>query len=57
MVFSKIGVKLSKEMICRVCARNGCTPLTTKINDWDIMGAIRSITNITVSKKKPIIMI
>ncbi|XP_026488202.1 zinc finger protein 273-like [Vanessa tameamea] len=46
---SNIGVKLSKEMICRVCARNGCTPLSSKISDCDIMGAIRSVTNITIN--------
>lgn len=47
--YSKVGLRLSKEMICRVCARNGCLPLSTKIYDCDIMGAIRSLTNINVS--------
>ncbi|CAG9584761.1 unnamed protein product [Danaus chrysippus] len=46
---SKVGLRLSKEMICRVCARNGCLPLSTKIYDCDIMGAIRSLTNININ--------
>ncbi|CAH0723304.1 unnamed protein product, partial [Brenthis ino] len=46
---SKIGLKLSKEMICRVCGKNGSIPLYSKINDCDIMGALRSVTNITIS--------
>ncbi|KAG6465051.1 hypothetical protein O3G_MSEX014905 [Manduca sexta] len=39
---------LSKEMICRVCARSGCTPLTEKINEFDITTAIRSVTSVTI---------
>lgn len=44
----KKSLQLSKEMICRVCARNGCTPLTEKLNSYDIISAIRSIANITI---------
>ncbi|XP_041978226.1 zinc finger protein 728-like [Aricia agestis] len=46
---SNIAYRLSNDMICRICAKGGCTPLTYKIYDNDIMGAIRSITNITIS--------
>ncbi|XP_059047009.1 zinc finger protein 675-like [Achroia grisella] len=40
--------RLSKDMICRVCAKSGCTPLTEKINGYDITSAIRSITNVNI---------
>lgn len=39
---------LSKEMICRVCARSACHPLRDRINGYDIMSAIRSVCNITI---------
>ncbi|XP_075973697.1 uncharacterized protein LOC142974981 [Anticarsia gemmatalis] len=45
---SKKTVQLSKDMICRVCARSGCTPLTDQIDGYNIMSAMRSITNITI---------
>ncbi|XP_026751435.2 zinc finger protein 93-like [Galleria mellonella] len=40
--------RLAKDMICRVCAKSGCTPLTEKINGYDITSAIRSITNVNI---------
>ncbi|CAG5050138.1 unnamed protein product [Parnassius apollo] len=42
-------VSLAKDMICRICAKSGCTPLSDKIDGFDIMSAIRSITNISIS--------
>ncbi|XP_061713168.1 zinc finger protein 93-like [Cydia pomonella] len=45
----KKTVRLEKDMICRICAKGGCTPLTEKVFDYDIMSAIRSITNVSVS--------
>ncbi|XP_045515593.1 zinc finger protein 93-like [Pieris brassicae] len=42
--------RLSKEMICRVCGQNGCTPLSEHITDYDnIMAAISSIGNVAIS--------
>ncbi|CAH2239786.1 jg20721 [Pararge aegeria aegeria] len=49
MMDSKIGLRLSREKICRVCAKTGCTPLSSKINEYDIMAAISSITNVTIN--------
>ncbi|XP_072931643.1 uncharacterized protein [Epargyreus clarus] len=46
---SKTGLSLSKDMICRVCARSACTPLSYKFNGCDIMGALRSVANISIS--------
>lgn len=49
LFFSKKTLQLSKDMICRVCGRDGCTPLTDEVDGHNIMSAMRSITNITVS--------
>ncbi|XP_045496994.1 zinc finger protein 675-like [Colias croceus] len=46
---SNIAPRLSKDMICRVCARSGCTPLTERIMDYEIMEAICSVTNVAMS--------
>ncbi|XP_060802984.1 zinc finger protein 714 isoform X2 [Amyelois transitella] len=45
---SKMG-KLSSDKICRVCAKVGSTPLSQKIDGYDIMSAICSITNVTIN--------
>ncbi|KAJ0177300.1 hypothetical protein K1T71_007309 [Dendrolimus kikuchii] len=45
---SKKSVDLAKDMICRVCAKSGCTPLRDRIYGIDIMSALRSITNVTI---------
>lgn len=45
---SKKTVDLAKDMICRICARSGCTPLSDLVYGIDIMSAIRSITNVTI---------
>ncbi|XP_021191944.2 zinc finger protein 729 [Helicoverpa armigera] len=39
---------LAKQMICRVCARAAQHPLSDRIDEYDIMSALRSITNITI---------
>ncbi|KAG7302591.1 hypothetical protein JYU34_012526 [Plutella xylostella] len=41
---------ISSDMICRVCARSGCTPLIDKMTEeYDIISAIRSITNVSIT--------
>ncbi|XP_048482820.1 zinc finger protein 724 [Plutella xylostella] len=41
---------ISSDMICRVCARSGCTPLIDKLTEeYDIISAIRSITNVSIT--------
>ncbi|CAH2980197.1 unnamed protein product [Chilo suppressalis] len=40
---------LSKGSICRVCGREGHRLLSEKINGYDVMSAICSITNVTIS--------
>lgn len=49
VIYSKKTVQLAKDMICRVCARSGCTPLSDKIDGCEIMCTIRSLTNVSVS--------
>ncbi|CAB3229944.1 unnamed protein product [Arctia plantaginis] len=45
---SKKTLQLAKDMLCRVCARHACTPLTDQIDGHNIMSVMRSITNITI---------
>ncbi|XP_049868943.1 zinc finger protein 714-like [Pectinophora gossypiella] len=45
----KKSVYLAKEMICRVCAKNGCTPLSEKTDGFEIITALRSITNVSMT--------
>ncbi|XP_026324782.1 zinc finger protein 578-like isoform X2 [Hyposmocoma kahamanoa] len=45
----KSAADLAKDAICRVCARVACTPLSEKIEGYDIMSAICSITNVAIS--------
>ncbi|XP_026724886.1 zinc finger protein 273-like [Trichoplusia ni] len=45
---NKKTVQLAKDMICRVCARSGCTPLSDKIDGCEIMCTIRSLTNVSI---------
>ncbi|XP_053607382.1 zinc finger protein 62-like [Plodia interpunctella] len=47
MESSKSG-RLTADAICRVCAKAGNTPLSQKLDDYDIMSAICSITNVTI---------
>lgn len=47
---SKNAVRLAKDMICRVCGRSGCTPLSDNIEGLNIMSLIRSISNITIER-------
>lgn len=47
--YRKSAADLAKDAICRVCARVACTPLSEKIEGYDIMSAICSITNVAVS--------
>ncbi|XP_068631948.1 zinc finger protein 714-like isoform X2 [Battus philenor] len=42
-------VHLAKDRICRVCAKSGSISLSNKVNGYDIMGVIRSITNISIT--------
>ncbi|XP_013169178.1 PREDICTED: zinc finger protein 665-like [Papilio xuthus] len=48
-VDGKVTVQLAKDTICRVCANRGSIPLSNKLNGYDIMGALCSITNISIS--------
>lgn len=46
--FRKATVQLAKDTICRVCAQRGSIPLSNKLDGYDIMGALCSITNVSV---------
>lgn len=48
LIYRKKLVQLGKDLICRVCARSGCIPLSDKIEGYEIMSTIRSLTNISV---------
>ncbi|XP_013142941.1 PREDICTED: zinc finger Y-chromosomal protein 1-like [Papilio polytes] len=45
----KATVQLAKDTICRVCAQRGSIPLSNKLDGYDIMGALCSITNVSIS--------
>ncbi|CAK1547287.1 unnamed protein product [Leptosia nina] len=46
----RMGPLLATEMICRVCGRNGCTPITEKLSlYYDISEAICSVSNISIN--------
>lgn len=41
--------RLDKDAICRVCARDGVIPILEKIDDYDIMSAIRTLTHVNIN--------
>ncbi|KAL4716210.1 hypothetical protein ACJJTC_004704 [Scirpophaga incertulas] len=45
----KTNGSLAKSLICRICARNGAISIKEKVNCFDIMTAICSITNVTIT--------
>ncbi|KAL4716248.1 hypothetical protein ACJJTC_004742 [Scirpophaga incertulas] len=46
---SKSGGSLAHSSICRICAKNGCVSIKERINGYDIMTAIGSITNVIIN--------
>ncbi|VVC89072.1 zinc finger protein 91-like isoform X2 [Leptidea sinapis] len=41
--------QLSKKSICRVCAKKASKPISDPLYDFDIMGALRSVSNISLT--------